>query len=154
MIITLYSTDVTMLEVGTGIKNDTTVLQTQTVELTPGKSAPILKEEVKQRITTAMADTYSRQILKAAIERPISAAELTKQYDIPATTVYRRIEELIEAGLIASISSGRTKEGKWFDVYRSLIKRIEISFEGELRVDVTVNEDVAYRFWRMQGTTR
>jgi hypothetical protein len=62
MIITLYSTDVTMLEVGTGVKKDTTVLQTQTVELTPGKSAPILKEEVKQRIITAMADTYSRQI--------------------------------------------------------------------------------------------
>ena len=115
--------------------------------------AIIDKDEIKQKIITAIADDYSRRILHAAIEGPVSAVELTRHYGIPVTTVYRRIEELIEAGLLASVKSGRTKEGKWFDIYRSPIKSIKMSFEKKLAVNVAVNEQVAYKFWRMQEAT-
>lgn len=127
------------------------LLQPQVAELVNSKSFTIYRGELKQRILTAIADEYSRKILQATIESPMSASDLTKDYDIPVTTVYRRIEELIEAGLIIAIKSGRTKEGKWFDVYRSLIARIDLHFDGELKVELTVNEEVAYKFWRMQG---
>lgn len=114
--------------------------------------APLIvgDEPAKQRILSAMADEYSRKILTATTEIPMSALELSKKYEIPITTVYRRIEELVEAGLIAAVKSGRTTDGKWYDLYRSLLKRIDVSFEkGEVRIDVMVNEHVADKFTRM-----
>lgn len=107
-------------------------------------------EPGKQRILSALSDEYSRKILTATIEIALSALELSKKYEIPITTVYRRIEELVEAGLIAAVKSGRTTDGKWYDLYRSLLRRIDVSFEnGDVRIDVTVNEHVADKFTRM-----
>ncbi len=97
-----------------------------------------------------MADEYSRKILTATIQEPISALELSKKYEIPITTVYRRIDELVEAGLLAAVKSGRTTDGKWYDLYRSLLRRIDVSFEsGDVRIEISVNEHVSDRFTRM-----
>jgi DNA-binding transcriptional ArsR family regulator len=107
-------------------------------------------EPSKQRILAAMADEYSRKILTATIQEPISALELSKKYEIPITTVYRRIDELVEAGLLAAVKSGRTTDGKWYDLYRSLLRRIDVSFEkGDVRIEIIVNEHVSDRFTRM-----
>jgi DNA-binding transcriptional ArsR family regulator len=125
------------------------LLQRQVAEMVNSTSFTIDRGELKERVLAAIADKYSRKILQATIEGPMSASELTKRYEIPITTVYRRIEELVEAGLIASVKSGRTKEGKWFELYRSLVKCIHLQFEGELRIDLIINEEVAYKFWRM-----
>ena len=115
-----------------------------------GEPLIVSEEPAKQRILSAMADEYSRKILTATIESPMSALELSKKYEIPITTVYRRIEELVEAGLIAAVKSGRTTDGKWYDLYRSLLRRIDVSFEkGDVRIDVSVNEHVADKFTRM-----
>ena len=110
----------------------------------------VSEEPAKQRILAALADEYSRKILTATIQDPMSALELSKKYEIPITTVYRRIEELVEAGLLAAVKSGRTTDGKWYDLYRSLLRRIDVGFEkGEVRIEVIVNEHVADRFTRM-----
>ncbi|HYW00656.1 MAG TPA: helix-turn-helix domain-containing protein [Candidatus Acidoferrum sp.] len=110
----------------------------------------VCDEQAKQKILAAMADQYSRKILTATVDEPVSALDLSKTYDIPITTVYRRIEELVEAGLIAAVKSGRTADGKWYDLYRSLLKRIDVSFEnGDVKVDVVVNEHVSDKFTRM-----
>ena len=107
-------------------------------------------EVAKQRILSAMADQYSRMILTATVNEPVSALDLSKTYRIPITTVYRRIEELVEAGLIAAVRSGRTADGKWYDLYRSLLRRIDVGFEnGDVRIDVVINEHVADKFTRM-----
>lgn len=110
----------------------------------------VSEDSAKQRILSAMSDEYSRKILTATIEDPMSALELSKKYEIPITTVYRRIEELVEAGLLAAVKSGRTTDGKWYDLYRSLLKRIDVSFEkGDVSIEVIVNEHVADKFTRM-----
>jgi DNA-binding transcriptional ArsR family regulator len=107
-------------------------------------------QHAKQRILAAMADQYSRKILTATVNESVSALDLSKTYEIPITTVYRRIEELVEAGLIAAVKSGRTTDGKWYDLYRSLLRRIDVGFEnGDVRVEVVVNEHVADKFTRM-----
>jgi len=81
---------------------------------------------------------------------PSSALELSKRYDIPITTVYRRIVELVDAGLIAAVKSGRTPDGKWYDLYRSLLLSISVSYDGtNLRIDATVNDHVSDKFKRM-----
>jgi len=97
-------------------------------------------EAAKQRILTALEDQYSRQILTATVHESLSAAELSRRYDIPLTLVYPRLKELVDAGLIAVVKSGRTLDGKWYDLYRSLLVRVEVTFDGiDLRVDAKLN---------------
>ena len=111
----------------------------------------IVNDELeKQRILAALADHYSRNILTATIERPMSALELSKEYNIPVTTIYRQIEELVQAGLLAAVQAGRSKEGKWYDLYRSLLRSINVSFEnGNVVIEVRVNENLADKFTRI-----
>ena len=107
-------------------------------------------EPARQRILTALADEYSRQILSATADRPISALQLSRDFNIPITTLYRRIQDLMDAGLIAPVKSARTVDGKWYDLYRSLLLRIDISFEyGEIRVNAKLNDHISDKFTRM-----
>lgn len=107
-------------------------------------------EPAKQRILTALSDEYSRQILTATAQKPLSALDISKNYEIPITTVYRRIEELVEAGLLAAVKSGRTTDGKWYDLYRSLLLRIDVTFDGvDVRINATLNDHMSDKFTRM-----
>jgi predicted transcriptional regulator len=83
-------------------------------------------------------------------DEPVSALNLSKNYEIPITTVYRRIEELVQAGLLGAVKSSRTIDGKWYELYRSLLRRIDISFEeGHMRIVVEINDHVADKFTRV-----
>jgi len=107
-------------------------------------------EPARHRILTALADEYSRQILSATVDEPVSALQLSRDFEIPITTVYRRIQDLMDAGLIAPVKSGRTVDGKWYDLYRSLLLRIDVSFEyGEIRVNAKLNDHISDKFTRM-----
>ena len=107
-------------------------------------------EPAKQRILTALSDEYSRQILSATMNTPSSALELSNRYGIPITTVYRRIMELVDAGLIAAVKAGRTPDGKWYDLYRSLLLTISVSYDGtNVKIDATVNDHISEKFKRM-----
>jgi DNA-binding transcriptional ArsR family regulator len=107
-------------------------------------------EPAKQQILTALSDRYSRQILTATVHEPLSALEISRRYDIPITTVYRRMMDLVDAGLIAAVKSGRTTDGKWYDLYRSLLLRIDVSFDGvDVTINATLNVQVSDRFTRM-----
>jgi len=106
-------------------------------------------ESAKQKILSAMADPYSRKIIAATMHDAVGALTLAKECGIPVTTVYRRIEELVEAGLVASVRASRTKDGKWYDLYLSTIRRIDISSEnGTLMVGLAKNEKVPEKFTR------
>jgi sugar-specific transcriptional regulator TrmB len=113
----------------------------------------LVSEEAKEGILAAIADEYSRKILMSTRDEPVSALDLSKNSEIPITTVYRRIEGLVQAGLLSAVKSGRTTDGKWYDLYRSLLERIDISFnEGSMQIEVEINESVADRFTRMWST--
>ena len=56
----------------------------------------------------------------------------------------------LDAGLLAVVKSGRTSDGKWYDLYRSLFSRVDLHFdEGNVRVEVVLNEHVADKFTRI-----
>jgi hypothetical protein len=109
----------------------------------------VADEFSSQRILSAIADPYSRKILSSTMHEALGALTLAKECDIPVTTVYRRIEELVHAGLVASARASRTKDGKWFDLYRSTVKRIDISSEnGTLFVGLVKNERLSDKLTR------
>jgi hypothetical protein len=110
----------------------------------------LVNEEAKEGILTAIADEYSRKILMSTSDEALSALDLSKNSEIPITTVYRRIEDLVQAGLLGAVRSDRTTDGKWYDLYRSLLDRIDISFkDGSMQIEVEINYHVADRFTRM-----
>ena len=112
-----------------------------------GAYSSIIADEFSgQRILSAIADPYSRKILASTTREALGALALAKECGIPVTTVYRRIEELLQTGLVASVRASRTKDGKWFDLYRSTVKRIDVSSEnGTLFVGLVKNEKIPNR---------
>jgi|SRR5208283_1023213 len=109
----------------------------------------VVGEFAKQRILSALADPYSRKILDAIIEENKSALELSKECGIPVTTVYRRLEEMLQDGLIVAVKYCRNKDGKWFELYRSLIKQINITAEkGIVIVKVRTDDNLPEKFPR------
>ena len=68
--------------------------------------------------------------MSGTTRKSLSALELSKKYEIPKSTTYRRIEELTQAQLLVAVKPSRTKDGKWFEVYRCLVRRIGISSEN------------------------
>lgn len=79
---------------------------------------------------------YSAEILTATAE-PRSARELSECLDIPIATSYRRIDELLDAGLLALDDRVRSAGGRRTKVYRRDVNAINIEFDDdEIRVSL------------------
>ena len=73
---------------------------------------------------------YSAEILTATSE-PRSARELSERLDIPIATSYRRIAELLDAGLLKLDDRVRSAGGRRMKVYRRDVDAISIEFDEE-----------------------
>lgn len=54
-----------------------------------------------EALLDALGDGPSRSILAACSERPMTAKELTERCGVSPTTVYRRVNRLVDRGLLA-----------------------------------------------------
>jgi hypothetical protein len=115
----------------------------------------IKEERLKDNVMKALADDYARRILLATLANAKSALDLSREHEIPISSVYRRIHDLVEGGLLAIERSIITEDGKRFELYRSTVKAIQIRFEaGSVSVDLTPSEDMVSKFFRMWNTLR
>ena len=96
----------------------------------------IQEQEKKDTILEALSDKYSRIILEATMNQPKTALEISAEYNVPISTVYRRLQTLHDSKLL-SISGSISDEGKKFFMYKSKIRQIATSFSGN-SVDVSV----------------
>jgi len=98
--------------------------------------------ERKKALLRAMADEYSLKILMALIDKADSVNNISRINDIPIATAYRRVSELQEAGLLVIERGVLTDDGKRYDLYRSAVRSMQISFRsGEIEIDVIPNKD-------------
>lgn len=68
---------------------------------------------------------------------PHSAQDLLAANHIPQSTLYRKIHELQQLGLIGIQRTAITSEGKRVDLYRSLLEELRVDLQGtELRIQV------------------
>lgn len=51
----------------------------------------IMDESKKESILEAVSDRYSRIILEATMSKPKTALEISTEYGVPISTVYRRL---------------------------------------------------------------
>lgn len=97
----------------------------------------IMDDERKQIILEVLADKYCKQILQDTLEKPKSAMELSADKKIPISTVYRRLQTLYDAKLLA-ISGSINEDGKKYFLYKSKVKSISLNCD----LDVTSIEIV------------
>ncbi|MDZ7729958.1 MAG: helix-turn-helix domain-containing protein [Natrialbaceae archaeon] len=81
-------------------------------------------------VLSALGNKYSAEILCAA-GTPKSAQALSQDIEVPIATCYRRIEELVEAGLLECEGRQLSEEGRRTNIYRRTLDEIEVDFSKE-----------------------
>ncbi|MBM3897114.1 MAG: helix-turn-helix domain-containing protein [Thaumarchaeota archaeon] len=110
----------------------------------------IKDEERKKALLRAMADEYSLKILISLIDRAESVNNISRVNDIPIATAYRRVSELQEAGLLVIERGVLTEDGKRYDLYRSAVRSMQVSFKsGAVEIDVVPNRDAVSKLENM-----
>ena len=93
----------------------------------------------KDAILEVMADKYCRTILENTMEKPKSAMEISAETKIPISTVYRRLQTLHDNKLLG-ISGSISDDGKKYFLYKSKVRGIQTSFNGNfVEIQVTPN---------------
>ena len=102
-----------------------------------------------------MADDCALAILKGTTEKACSAMEIIHQCALPPSSVYRRISEFLEAGLLAVEKIIITNDGKKFSLYRSTVRDMRAEYRsGEFELNVSFNEDVVSKLTRLWSSMR
>jgi len=115
----------------------------------------IISQSVRDAIIRALADDYSRKIILGTLNRARSVEELSQAENIPISTAYRRVNELRDIGLLTVEKTILTDEGKKFELFRSSFRGMHMEMsEGEIVLDVDLNEDVATRLSRLWSALR
>lgn len=103
-----------------------------------------------QALVQGLADEYSRKIILSAIPKAKSVEEISRENDIPLSTCYRRVHELLDAQILLVERIIVTPEGKKYELLRSAYRAVRVSMEGGvMKVEAIVNEDVAEKLKRL-----
>ena len=96
-------------------------------------------EERKSAILEMVSDKYCRTILETTMQTPKSAMEIASETKIPISTVYRRLQTLHDSKLVG-ISGQFSDDGKKFFLYKSKVKAIATSFDGnQIEIQIVPN---------------
>lgn len=79
-----------------------------------------------EELLTALDDADCRAVLEATGEEALTAAELGERCDIPSSTVYRKVEQLTETGLLEEQLRVR-RSGKHTREYRRRVDELSVS---------------------------
>lgn len=95
-----------------------------------------------------------RQVLAATSREPMSAKELSDECDVALSTVYRRVEEMVDNDLLVE----RTRiepDGSHHSVFAANVDHLDVDIDdGAIDVSVHVREDAARRFSRIWSDIR
>ncbi len=95
-----------------------------------------------------------RQILAATSREPLSARALSGELDVARSTIYRRVEEMVDNDLLVE----RTRiepDGSHHSVYEANVDHLDVDIvDGRIEVSVHVREDAAQRFSRIWNDIR
>ena len=91
-------------------------------------------------------DDCARQILIETMNESLSANELEDRCGVSEPTIYRRLEELREHGLVDE-GTQVAADGHHYSVYRAALDRVEVDLtESGLDITITKREGMADRF--------
>jgi DNA-binding transcriptional ArsR family regulator len=80
-------------------------------------------------VLDALSDADCRSILEATGDRPLTVAELERACDLPRSTLYRKVEELADAGLLDERVRMR-EQGPHPRAYVRSVAAVEVCFSA------------------------
>jgi len=101
-------------------------------------SDPILS----QSILKAFSDDEMSKILNASSGEPWTISEILEKLNIPKTSGYRKINSLIEDGLLIKTGSDLTSNRREIGKYKSLFDNVNIGFNNKVTVNVQFTQEV------------
>ncbi|MDV3277068.1 MAG: hypothetical protein LYZ69_01205 [Nitrososphaerales archaeon] len=108
-----------------------------------------------QALVQALSDEYSRKIMLGCITAAKSVEDLSKENDIPLSTCYRRVHELLDSRVLIVERIIVTPDGKRYEMLRSAYRSITVNLEsGIMKVEALINEDVADKLRRLWVTMK
>lgn len=97
----------------------------------------------------ALEDETTRKILAYTAEEARSAKDLDEQINVTQTTIYRRLEQLSEDGLVED-SLELDESGNHYKTYQSTISHVEVDIESDgITASVEWREEISERFTRI-----
>jgi DNA-binding HxlR family transcriptional regulator len=109
----------------------------------------------RERILEALGDRWSREILLMLNDAPRSAQEIQTAQRIPQSTLYRKLHDLTEIGLVGVQRSVISSDGKRVELYRSLLDELRVEMRGaRLRIDVRFRDLASERLKEMWRDVR
>ena len=108
-----------------------------------------------QALVQGLADEYSRKILLSTIPKAKSVEDMSRENDIPLSTCYRRVHELLDNQILVVEKIIVTPDGKKYELLRSAYRAVNVTFDGGvMKVDAIINEDVAEKLRRLWLTMK
>jgi len=107
------------------------------------KRFTISEQSISQSILKAYSDGETSKILNASIGEPWTISEILEKLHIPKTSGYRKINSLIEEGLLIKNGHELTSNRRKIDKYKSLFDNVKIDIiNNKVTVSVQFTQDV------------
>ena len=100
---------------------------------------------------SALADNEMIKILNCSMYRAITVNNIIKECNIPHTSAYRKINWMLDKGLLLIDKIEITSDGKKYSLIRSVLKSLLVKFEYdslivEAEYDLDAAEKLTERF--------
>lgn len=96
-----------------------------------------------------LGDRYVRTILRAASRDDMSAKELSEACDSAKSTVYRRIDDLVEIGLLVE-KTELEADGSHHSVYETRLDEMTVRIaNGKFDMELEAKRETPKRFTKM-----
>ncbi|USZ78231.1 helix-turn-helix domain-containing protein (plasmid) [Halorussus vallis] len=89
-------------------------------------------------ILALLDDSYSKEILRRTRNTAMSAKELSEDCDVSISTVYRRVERLVDCGLLAERRIPQP-DGNYYSMYEARLDELTVKLTGD-GFEVTISE--------------
>lgn len=124
--------------------------QTTTLERFEKEAASLLTlgPETAVSILTALADRVSSKIMARTFDEARTVEEISSSEGIPLSTCYRRMQALLDAGLLVIERIVITGSGKRYTMYRSCYRSFRISADPHgIVVQAEMNKEAVEKMW-------
>ena len=100
----------------------------------------ITDTQLTGKILEAFGDEDKKRIISSVNEEPKIVYDILKESKIPQTSGYRKINSLIDNGILIIDGYMETKDGKKVNKYRTAFRNIHINImKNEITVDIQVD---------------
>jgi predicted transcriptional regulator len=111
-------------------------------------------DDGSQELLELLGQKRVREILIATSREPMSASDLSEVCDVAPSTIYRRVERMIDHDLLVERTQIES-DGSHHSVYEANIDHLDVDIDnGTIEVRMHVREDAAQRFSRIWNDIR